>query len=168
MDNLDQVDELPDRLPKSTRQNAASFDFSEMLKRKQSQDSSNEAIVSHHFTRFYADLAADSEKTTALEAILGSDPRRVIIKYMDGDTVIPEVMKLTVCIEILLDVTLNIATYPEKRNGIYFQCLAELIANAPKYEAVSVSTSVGMDAELEQAKLKAMSRCVVMLLMMIY
>ena len=161
-ENLDKVDELLDRLPRTAAKGAAFDLVAEITNLKKNRDSVPKE--DQLLTTFYHDLIEDKSKMDQLKAVFANDMKRYIQEYMQEDRIIPDVEKLTERISALLNCAFDLSVYPEKRDDGKFQCLAEFVARDPKYHSVSILTSYGADEDYQQAKLKTLSRCILVLL----
>ncbi len=164
-ENLDRVDELLDRLPKSNSR-SHSFDIiSQLVNHRKKRGCAGAQHVEQLNIAFFEDTKKDQVKMKQLNDMFGSNFLKYVCEYINEATIMPNVELLVSRIEELLGVRLDMSTFAEKRYDESFQCIGEFIATEPKYENTIVVSSFGSDVDLEQTKQKTMTRCIVVLLM---
>lgn len=164
-ENLDRVDELLDRLPKSSSR-FRSFDIiNQLVNHRKKRNCAGAQDVEQLNTAFIEDVKKDQVKWTQFSRMFGDNMISYMCDYMNEDTVMPDIETLMTRIEELLAIRLDMSTFAEKRHDDCFQCIGELIATNPKYENAVIASSFGSDVSLAKTKQKTMTRCVVVLLM---
>lgn len=164
-ENLDRVDELLDRLPK-TNSRFSSFDIiNQLVNHRKKRGCAGAQYIEQLNAAFIEDIKKDEEKWSDLCGMFANNMLSYMVDYMNEDTIIPDIEMLMSRIEELLSVHLDMSTFAEKRHDESFQCIGELIANDPKYESAIIVSSFGSDTDLSKTKQKTMTRCIVVLLM---
>lgn len=166
-ENLDKVDELLDRLPKSSSR-SRSFDIiNQLVNHRKKRGCAGAQYVEQLNTAFIEDTKQDQEKCSQLRRMFGDNLLSYMCDYMREDTIMPDIETLMSKLEDMLALRLNMSTFAERRHDDSFQCIGELIATDPKYESAIIASSFGSDVDLAKTKQKTMTRCIVVLLMFI-
>jgi len=162
-DNMDKVDELLDRLPKTTNTTCSFNLISEITTMKKNRDGKTSEDKALSKYTFFLELK-DQNKMDKLLPLFNNNLEKFIIDFMKDDMICPHVEKVSANIETIINCKLDISPYSEKRLDGKFQCLAEYIALDPKYDSLRVLSSYGCDEDFEIAKQKTLTKCIVVLL----
>lgn len=164
-ENLDRVDELLDRLPKSSSR-CRSFDIiNQLVNHRKKRGCAGAQHIEKQNIAFFDDIKNDQEKMKQLSDMFGGDMLMFMCDYIDEELIVPNIDMLVTRVEELIGLRFDMSTFTEKRFDESFQCIGEFIATDPKYESAIIVSSFGSDADLEKTKQKTMTRCIVVLLM---
>ena len=160
-EKLDKIDGLYELLDQSPTANFQYDPLSELMKKN--LNTIREDRYGLHI--FYKDLILDKTKLYQLKKILGveHDLKQIIIDYINDAHIIPEIDQKISQVEQLLELKHDISIYPEKNQLDEIQVLAELVSTNAKYKNAAILCTYGCDKELEFAKKRVLTRCLLVL-----
>lgn len=162
--NLDKVDEIMDNLPRNMNKKISHNIVSEIVNSR-----SNNSRLNKHVEKlwkaFFFDLQADEEKITKLDVMFPE-----MIKFIQAniqDNAIPNAEAKALELAKVIECDLSCSIHSEKSLENKFVCWSELVATDSKYENIAIVSSYGDADDLQTARERSSTRCIVTFLLLI-